>query len=139
MIGGVVMILTVIWFYQSLMKAKKGNILIWVAGCAALFFAVEFLTQIFCIEIIDALGGKDIGGEYDPSLADVGDRKTQEGAGGWFMPVVCELLPSIAGVLIVAFIRTQFILKEALTPANLFSGIKEMFVSIKDSFKASSN
>lgn len=139
MIGGVVMVLVAIWAYQSLMKVKKPNVLLWVAGCAAVFFATEFLTQIFCIEIIDALGGKDIGGEYDPTLTDVGDRKTQEGAGGWFMPVVCELLPSAAGVLVVAVIRTQFILKETLTPANLFSGIKEMFVSIKDSFKTSGN
>jgi hypothetical protein len=55
------------------------------------------------------------------------------------MPVIFELLPPTAGVLAVAFIRTRFILKEALTPANLFSGIKEMFVSIKNSFKTTSN
>ena len=138
MIGGIVMVLAAIWVYQSLMKAKKSNVLMWVAGCALVFFASEFIAQIFCIEIIDALGGKDIGGEYDPSLADVGDRKTSEGPGGMFMPVVCELLPSIAGFMIVAVIRTQFILKEALTPANLFSGIKEMFASIKNSFKTTS-
>jgi len=42
-------------------------------------------------------------------------------------------------VLAVALIRCQFILKQALTPANLFSGIKELFVSIKNSFKTSSN
>jgi hypothetical protein len=131
------MVLTAIWVYQTMMKAKKGNVLMWVAACAVAFFAVEFISQIFCIEIIDALGGKDIGGQYDPSLTDVGDRKTQEGAGGWFMPVVCELLPSIAGFLTVAVIRTVVIMKEAPIPANLFSGIKEMFVSIKDSFKAS--
>lgn len=139
MIGGIVMVLASIWVYQTLMQAKKPNVLMWVAACAVAFFAVEFIAQIFCIEIIDALGGKDIGGQYDPSLTDVGDRKTQEGAGGWFMPIVCELLPSIAGVLAVALIRTLLILKEALTPANLFSGIKEMFVSIKNSFKTSSN
>ncbi len=137
MIGGIVMVLTAIWVYQTMMKAKKSNVLMWVAACAAAFFAVEFIAQIFCIEIIDALGGKDIGGQYDPSLTDVGDRKTQEGAGGWFMPVVCELFPSIAGVLVVAAIRTLVILKEVPTLANLFSGIKEMFLSIKDSFKAS--
>ncbi|MDD1621015.1 MAG: hypothetical protein LUQ11_06000 [Methylococcaceae bacterium] len=139
MISGVIMILTVIWVYQSLMKVKKGNTLWWVAGSAVLFFATLTVSDIFCIEIIDALGGKDIGGEYDPSLTDVGDRKTQEAAGGLFMPFVCELFPSIIGFLVVAVVRTQFILKEALTPANLFSGIKEMFISIKDSFKTSSN
>ncbi|OAI17290.1 hypothetical protein A1359_06375 [Methylomonas lenta] len=139
MIGGIVMVLTVIWVYQSLMKAKKGNVLFWVAGCAALFFASEFIAQIFCIEIIDAIGGKDIGSEYDPSLVDVRDRKTSEGPGGAIMPVICELLPSILGFMIVAVIRTLFIMKEALTPANLFSGVKEMFASIKNSFKTSSN
>lgn len=139
MIGGIVMVLTVIWVYQSLMKAKKSNVLMWVAGCAVLFFASEFMAQIFCIEIIDALGGKDIGSDYDPSLVDVRDRKTSEGAGGSFMPVVCELLPSILAFLLVAIVRTQFILKEALTPANLFSGVKEMFESIKNSFKTSGN
>lgn len=139
MIGGVVMVLTAIWVYQSLIKVKKTNLLWWVAGCALVFFSVEFLTQLFCIEIIDALGGKDIGGDYDPSLTDARDRKTQEGPGGLFMPALCELLPSIVGVFAVALIRTQFILKEALTPTNLFSGIKELFISIKDSFKTSGN
>ena len=139
MIGGIVMVLTVIWVYQSLMKVKKSNILFWVAGCAALFFASEFIAQIFCIEIIDALGGKDIGGEYDPNLVDVRDRKTSEGPGGAIMPVICELLPSITGFLLVAVVRTLFIMKEAITPANLVSGIKEMFASIKNSFKTSSN
>lgn len=139
MISGIVMILVAIWVYQSALKVKKSNLLWWVAGSAALFFATLTVGDIFCIEIIDALGGKDIGDQYDPSLTDVGDRKTQESAGGLFMPFVCELFPSILGVLAVALVRTQFILKEALTPANLFSGIKEMFVSIKDSFKTSNS
>ncbi|QWF70849.1 hypothetical protein KEF85_16295 [Methylomonas paludis] len=135
MIGGVIMILTAIWVYQTLIQVKNRNLLWWVAGTAVLFFTTEFLVELFCIEIIDALNGKDIGGEYDPSLTDVGDRKTQEGAGGFFMPVVCELFPSVASVLVVALVRTQFITKQSLTPVNLFSGIKEVFVSIKNSFK----
>lgn len=139
MIGGIVMVLTAIWVYQTMMKAKKGNVLMWVAACAVVFFAVEFVAQIFCIEIIDALGGKDIGDSYDRDLASVSDRRTQENPGGFFVNSLCELFPSIAGVLAVAVIRTLVILKEAPTPANLFSGIKEMFISIKDSFKNSSN
>jgi len=139
MIGGVIMILTVIWVYQSLMRAKKGNVLMWVAGCAIVYLVIQVLFYNVNIMIIDALEGKDVGGEYDRELTSVGDRKTQEGAGGWFMPVIFELLPPIAGFLAVAFIRTQFILKEALTPANLFSGVKEMFESIKNSFKTSGN
>lgn len=139
MIGGIVMVLTAIWIYQTMMKAKKSNVLMWVAICAAGFFAVEFVAQIFCIEIIDALGGKDIGDSYDRDLASVSDRRTQENPGGAFVNSLCELFPSIAGVLAVAAVRTLIILKEAPTPANLFSGIKEMLISIKDSFKASSN
>ena len=139
MISGIIMVLTVIWVYQSLVKVKKGNTLWWVAGCAALFFGTLVVADIFCIEIIDALGGKDIGGDYDPSLTDARDRKTQEAAGGLFMPFICETFPSITSFLVVAVIRTQFILKAALTPANLFSGFKEMFISIKDSFKTPTN
>ena len=139
MISGIIMILIAIWIYQTLIKVKKSNVLWWVAGSALAFFATLVLADIFCIEIIDALGGKDIGGDYDPNLTDARDRKTQEAAGGLFMPAVCELLPSILGFMVVAIIRTQFILKEALTVPNLFSGIKEMFISIKDSFKTPSN
>jgi len=136
MIGGVINILVAIWVYQALIKVRSSNLLWWVAGCAAAFFAVEALTQVFCIEIIDALNGKDVGGEYEPGLTDVGDRKTQESAGGgMFMSVICELFPSIAGFLVVAVVRTQFILKETLVPANLFSGITDMFSSIINSFK----
>lgn len=139
MIGGIVMILTVIWVYQSLMRAKKDKVLLWVSVCAVVFLVVQVLFYNINIMIIDGLDGKDVGGEYDRDLTSVGDRKTQEGAGGWFMPVLFELLPPMAGFLSVSVIRSLFIMKEALTPANLFSGVKEMFESIKNSFKTSSN
>lgn len=139
MIGGIVMILTVIWVYQSLMRAKKDKVLFWVSICAVVFLVVQVMFYNINIMIIDGLDGKDVGGEYDRDLTSVGDRKTQEGAGGWFMPVLFELLPPIAGFLSVSVIRSLFIMKEALTPANLFSGVKEMFESIKNSFKTSSN
>ncbi|PPD34548.1 MAG: hypothetical protein CTY19_04325 [Methylomonas sp.] len=133
------MILTVIWVYQSLMKAKKDRVLLWVSICAVVFLVVQVLFYNINIMIIDGLDGKDVGGEYDRDLTSVGDRKTQEGAGGWFMPVLFEFLPPMAGFLSVSVIRSLFIMKEALTPANLFSGVKEMFESIKNSFKTSSN
>lgn len=139
MIGGIVMILTVIWVYQSLMRAKKDKVLLWVSVCAVVFLVVQVLFYNINIMIIDGLDGKDVGGEYDRDLTSVGDRKTQEGAGGWFMPVLFELLPPMAGFLSVSVVRSLFIMKEALTPANLFSGVKEMFDSIKNSFKTSSN
>lgn len=139
MIGGIVMVLTVIWVYQSLMKAKKDNVLMWVAICAVVYLVVQVLFYNVNIMIVDALDGKDVGGDYDRDLTSVGDRKTQEGAGGWFMPVIFELLPPIAGFLAVSAVQSLFILKQALTPANLFAGVKEMFESIKNSFKTSGN
>jgi len=139
MIGGIVMVLAAIWVYQTMMRAKKGSVMMWVGICSVVFFGVEFVAQIFCIEIIDALGGRDIGESYDRELTSVGDRRTQENAGGFLVNSLCELFPSVAGVLAVAAIRTLVILKEAPTLANLFSGIKELFVSIKDSFKVSGN
>lgn len=139
MIGGIVMVLTVIWLYQSLMKAKKDNVLFWVGGCAVVYLVVQVMFYNINIMIIDGLDGRDVGGEYDRELTSVGDRKTQEGAGGWIMPVIFELLPPIAGFLAVSVIRSLFILKQALTPANLFGGVKEMFESIKNSFKTSGN
>ena len=138
MIGGIVMVLTVIWVYQSLMKVKKNNVLFWVGGCALTFLVIQVLFYNINIMIINGLEGT-VSEEYDRELTSVGDRKTQEGAGGAILPVIFELLPPIAGFLMVAVIRTLFIMKEALTPANLFSGIKEMFSSIKNSFKTSSN
>ena len=83
MIGGIVMILTVIWVYQSLMRAKKDKVLLWVSVCAVVFLVVQVLFYNINIMIIDGLDGKDVGGEYDRDLTSVGDRKTQEGAGGW--------------------------------------------------------
>jgi hypothetical protein len=36
----------------------------------------------------------------------------------------------------IAFVRLKFITKESFSVANLFGGIKEMFQTIKHSFKA---
>lgn len=138
MIGGIIMILTAIWVYQAVMQIKKPHGLFWVAGCIAVFFAVQWLFVQLNIVIIDTYQGEDIGSEYDRSLTSVGDRnQNQKGSGGMFLNVLYELLPPLAGFLSVAFIRTKFILNESLTVANLFGGIKEMFTSIKNSFKTS--
>lgn len=138
MIGGIIMVLTAIWVYQAVLKIKKPHGLFWVAGCVALFFAVQWLFVQLNIIIIDTYQGEDIGAEYDRSLTSVGDRNLNEkGSGGMFLNIIYELLPPLAGFLSVAFVRTKFILNEALTAANLFGGIKEMFTSIKDSFKTS--
>ncbi|WP_305909208.1 hypothetical protein Q9L42_006655 [Methylomarinum sp. Ch1-1] len=132
------MILTAIWVYQAVLKIKKPHGLFWVAGCAALFFAVQWIFVQLNIVIIDTYQGDDIGAEYDRSLGSVGDRATNEkGTGGIFLNILYELLPPLAGFLSVALVRAKFILNESLTVATLFGGIKEMFVSIKDSFKTS--
>ena len=139
MISGVLMILTTIWLYQTLMKSKTSNFLLWLVGASVIFLAVVFVGYYFCNEMTVLLEGKTIGEEYDPSMIEVHDRKTQKGPGGLILPFICELLPGFGGFIAVALVRTQFILKQALTPANLFSGVKEMFISIKDSFKTHSN
>jgi hypothetical protein len=46
-------------------------------------------------------------------------------------------MPSIVGVLAAALIRVKFITKEPITIGNLFGDVKEMFQSIKQSFKTS--
>ena len=139
MIGGVIMVLTTIWIYQTLIKVKKGNILLWVAGCAGLFLTMQFLFYTIDVEIVDALDGKDPSDAYERDLTSVGDRKTQEGVGGSILPTFLELLPPMAGFLSVAVVRLLFITKESLTPGNLFGGLKELFGSIKNSFKTSGN
>ncbi len=138
MIGGIIMVLTAIWVYQAVLKVKKPQGLFWVAGCVAVFFAVQWLFVQLNIVIIDTYQGEDVGAEYDRALTSIGDRNTNEqGSGGVFLNVLYEILPPFAGFIAVAFIRTKFILNEALNAANLFGGIKEMFISIKDSFKTS--
>ena len=43
MISGMVMIFVALWFYQSAMKAKVSNVLMWVAIGAVGFFALQWL------------------------------------------------------------------------------------------------
>ncbi len=137
MIGGIIMILVAVWIYQSVSKVKKPNGLFWVAGCAALFFAVQWLLVQLNIIFIDTYQGDDIGSSYDRDLTSVGDRMTDEqSSGGVFMNALFELLPPFGAFLVVALVRTKFIMQEAITVANLFGGIKEMFLSIKNSFKS---
>jgi hypothetical protein len=44
-------------------------------------------------------------------------------------------MPPIAGFMAVAVVRNKFVLKEEFNLANLFSGLKELFQGIKQSFK----
>ena len=138
MFGGVLAILIAIWVFRTTTQAKTGNVLLWTAGAAVLFFVVQILFYNINIFIIDGLGS-DVGGEYDRDLTDVGDRKDgggiQDGFFGSVLGVLFELLPLFMAWLSIAFIRTKYILKEELNVKNLTSGISSMFVGIKNSFK----
>ena len=47
MISGMVMIFVALWFYQSAVKAKTGNVLMWVAIGAIGFFIIHLMLVIF--------------------------------------------------------------------------------------------
>ena len=136
MIGVMMIILVCVWVYQSLMRANKENAVLWVAACAAVFFGVQFLLVDVNIYIMEALKQDPEG--YARDLTSVGDRKNEggfQGFGGVMLSLFFELFPPIAGFLAVAVLKTLVILKQPLNVQNLFGGIKEMFISIKNSFK----
>jgi len=139
MFGGVLSILIAIWIYRTAVQNKTGNVLFWAAGGAILFFVVQLLFYNVNIMLIDIFDGNDIGGDYDRDLTSINDRKDGGIAEGGFLStllgIIFELFPLFMGWLSVAFIRTRVMLKQALNFSNLVGGIKEMFISIKNSFK----
>lgn len=138
MIGGIVMIFTVLWVYQTAARLKSDKILMWVAISAGVFFAVQMLLVQANVYILESIRGSEGGGSYERDLLSVGDRKNEggfQGAGGFLLSVFFELMPPIAGFLAVAVMRLKFITKESFNIANLFSGIKDMFKSVAQSFK----
>lgn len=138
MIGALVMIFVLIWVYQTATKANVNNAVVWVMICAAAYMASQFLLIGGSNYIIESMRASEGGEGYERDLLSVGDRKNLggfQGTKGTFASVFFELFPPIAGFLLVAFIRTKFVLKESISKANLFSGIGDMFKSIKDSFK----
>ena len=139
MIGGVLIILVAIWIFGTATQAKTGKVIYWTAGAALLFLVVQYLFIQLNIVIIDGYGS-DVGADYDRDLSDIGDRVTsgggiQEGFFGTILGVLFEILPPFMGWLSVAFVRTKYMLKQDLNLKNLVSGITDMFVSIKNSFK----
>ena len=141
MIGGIVMILVVLWVYQSAMRAKVERVLLWVAVCAILFLIVQVFSVNFNIYILEALRGSGTGDEnYERDLMSIGARKNEGGFQGFWgvlLSLFLELFPPAFGVVAVGLVRTKLILKEELNVKNIFSGIKELFVGIKNSFKTS--
>jgi hypothetical protein len=137
MISGMVMIFVALWFYQSAMKAKLSNVLMWVTIGAIGFFALQWLLVNVNIYILESFRASEGGAGYEAVQG--ADRKNQGdflGFAGILKSLYLELSPSIIGFVAIAFIRLKFITKESLSVTNLFGGLKEMFLSIKQSFKS---
>jgi hypothetical protein len=137
MISGMVMILVALWFYQSATKAKVSNVLMWTAIGAIGFFALVWVLQSFNIYILESFRASEGGANYEAIQG--ADRKNAGdflGFAGVLKSLYEELSPSIVGFVAIAFVRLKFITKESFSVANLFGGIKEIFQSIKQSFKA---
>ncbi|MGR9086712.1 MAG: hypothetical protein ACU841_06520 [Gammaproteobacteria bacterium] len=133
------MIFAVLWVYQSAMRAQTGNVLMWVAISAGMFFVVQMLLVQGNVYILESIRGGGADSGYERDLLSVGDRKNQggfQGVWGFFLSVFFELMPPIAGFLAVAVVRLKFITKESFNVANLFSGLKDMFKSVAQSFKS---
>ena len=100
----------------------------------------QLLLVEFDIYLLEALRSSEGGAVYEGENG--ADRKNEgdfQGFGGVLESLFFELMPQITGFLAVAVLRNRFMLKEPLTVTNLFSGIKELFVRIKDSFKTTAN
>ncbi|MBK8816509.1 MAG: hypothetical protein IPN42_13865 [Methylococcaceae bacterium] len=138
MIGGLIGILTLIWVYQTATKANVTNGMMWVIVCAVVYMASQFILIGAANYLVESMRAAQGGEGYERDVMSIGDRKNLggfQGGKGVFMSVFFELFPPIAGFLLVALVRTKFVLKESLSKDNLFSGIGAMFKSIKDSFK----
>ncbi len=137
--GGIIAIFIAIWVYRTALEHKTGNALYWVAGSFIVFLAVQFLAinlNGLIIETFDT----DINSEYDSAgglnARDNSDTAgLQSGSGGSVIGVAFELLTWIVPFFVVAIIRQLLMLKQSFNFMGLFSGLKEMFISIKNSFK----
>jgi hypothetical protein len=136
MIGAFVMILVALWIYQSAMQAKLNNVILWVGAAAVAFFILQTLMIDVNIYFLESVRGNEGGDSYE--TVNGGDRKNEggfQGFGGVIESLYFELMPQILAFLAIAFLRLKFITKQSFSIPNLFSGLKELFVSIKYSFK----
>lgn len=136
MIGGIIMILVAVWLYQSALKAKTSNLLLWVAVGTITFFVVQFLLVDVNIYFLESIRSGETSTSYEG--VDGADRKNVggfQGFGGILESLFFELVPPFAGFLAAAVIRVKFITKEAFSVTTLFGGIKELFQGIAQSFK----
>lgn len=169
MIGAVVMIFVAIWIYQTVIKEKMSNVILWAAAAAAIFFVTQFMLIEVNVNLFSLDGSKteskmmsptdeacdnnkkasvkegekdgDMGQFKNSSCSVVhgGDRQDEErylGFSGVLKSLYFELAPQIFSFLLIGFLRLKFITKEQFSVSALFGGIKEMFQSIKQSFKS---
>ena len=139
--GGLISILIAIWIYRTAVQEKTGNTLYWVAGSFVVYLGVQLTMIYFNIMIIETFDG-DVSSEYDTAgglnARDNSDTAgLQSGTGGTIIGIIFELLPFIVPFFAVAVIRLMVMLRKPFDFMSLFGGIKEMFVSIKNSFKTS--
>lgn len=137
MIGGMVMVFVALWIYQSAMKANLNNVIYWVAASAIAFYVAQFLLVEVNIYILESFRASEGGAGYEGIHG--ADRKNQGdfiGFVGILKSVYLELTPPIISFIGIAFLRLKFITKESFSVGALFGGIKEMFQSVKHSFKA---
>ena len=113
MISGMIMVFVAIWIYQTAVKAKIDNVILWVAGGAVAFFVLVFLFQYININILESLRASEGGAAYE--AINGADRKNEgdfTGFGGILKSLYEELSPSIISFLVIAFLRLKFITKE---------------------------
>lgn len=138
MISGMVMIFVALWFYQSATKAKVNNVLVWVVIGAVGFFVLQLLLVNFNIYILESFRASEGGAGYEAIQG--ADRKNEGdflGFSGILKSLYLEVSPSLIGFVIIAVARLKFITKEAFSVENLFSGVSDIFKTIKKSFKES--
>ena len=138
-IGGIIAILIAIWIYRTAAEHKTGNALYWIVGSFIVFLVVQFIMIKFNLMIIETFDS-DIGSEYD-SAGGLNARDNSDTAGlqsgsfGTLIGIIFEVLPWIVPFFVVAIIRQLYMLKRSFSLMGLFDGIKDMFISIKNSFK----
>lgn len=58
MIGGIIMVFVAIWIYQTAIRVKLPNAILWTAGAAAIFFVAQFMLVEINIGLFDLDGTK---------------------------------------------------------------------------------
>lgn len=139
--GGIIAIFIAIWIYRTAIEHKTGNALYWVAGSFILFLFVQFLMINFNGLIIESFDS-DINSEYDnagglKARENSDSAGLQSGTGGSLIGITFELLTWVVPFFVIAIVRQLYMLKQSFSFMGLFGGLKDMFISIKNSFKTS--